>query len=115
MLGILKLVILGTCLFGFVGSASAQNQSAAPVGSWRGSVVTFDLASDGKFSYKDAGTAQLTGNWKWRPTTPDEGVVELNSSAAGSPKALRFAITWMNKDTLRFCDLNDHCDTLSRQ
>src|SRR5207302_5618378 len=49
----LKLVILGTCLLGFVESASAQEKAAAPVGSWRGSVVTFDLGSDGKFSYKD--------------------------------------------------------------
>ena len=115
MRGILKLVIVGTSLFGLVEAANAQDRAAAPVGSWRGSVVTFDLASDGKFSYKDGGAAQLTGNWQWRPTTPNEGVVELNSSAAGSPKALRFTITWMNKNTLRFCDINDHCDTLSRQ
>jgi hypothetical protein len=115
MLGILKPVILGTCLFGLVASADGQVRAAVPVGSWRGSVTTFDLSSDGRFSYKDAGTAQLTGKWQWRPTTSDEGVVELNSSAAGSPKALRFAITWMNKDTLRFCDVNDHCDTLTRQ
>jgi hypothetical protein len=78
-------------------------------------VVTFELGSDERFSYKDAGTAEFTGKWQWRPTTPDEGVIELTSSAPGSPKTLRFAITWMNKDTLRFCDSNDHCDTLSRQ
>jgi hypothetical protein len=64
MLGILKLVILGTCLFGFVESAKSQDKAAAPVGSWRGSVVTFDLASDGRFSYKDAETTNLTGGWK---------------------------------------------------
>ena len=69
MLGILKLVILGTCLIGFVESASAQDKAAAPVGSWRGSVVPFDLASDGQFSYKDAETAKLTGSWQWLPTT----------------------------------------------
>ena len=45
MLGILKLVILGTCLFGLAGSANAQDKAAAPVGSWRGSVVTVDLGS----------------------------------------------------------------------
>jgi len=69
MLGILKLVILGTCLFGFVESANSQDKATAPVGSWRGSVVTFDLGSDGRFSYKDAETAKLTGSWKWLPTT----------------------------------------------
>jgi hypothetical protein len=114
MLGILKLVILGTCLFALSGSASAQDQSAAPVGSWRGSVVTFDLGSDGKFSYKDAETAKLTGSWQWLATTKVGGVLELTSSAPSSSK-LRFPITWMNKDTLRFCDANDHCDTLSRE
>ena len=115
MLGILKLVILETCLFGFVESANSQDKAAAPVGSWRGSVVTFDLGSDGRFSYKDAETAKLTGGWKWLPTTLIGGVLELASSAPGSPKTLRFPITWMNKNTLRFCDANDHCDTLSRQ
>ena len=119
MLGIFKLVILGICLFGLAGSASAQtsaqDRAAAPVGSWRGSVVTFDLASDGKFSYKDPEIAKLTGSWKWLPTTHIGGVLELTSSASASPKALRFPITWMNKNTLQFCDANDHCDTLSRQ
>ena len=115
MLGILKLVILGTCLFGFVELASAQDKAAAPVGSWRGSVVTFDLGSDGKFSYKDAETAKLTGSWQWLPTTQIGGVLELTSSVPGSANKLRFPITWMNKNTLRFCDANDHCDTLSRQ
>ena len=115
MLGLLKLVILGTCLLGFVESASAQEKAAAPVGSWRGSVVTFDLGSDGKFSYKDAETAKLTGSWQWLPTTQFGGVLELTSSASGSPNKLRFPIAWMNKNTLRFCDANDHCDTLSRQ
>jgi len=114
MLGILKLVILGTCLFALSGSANAQAQSAAPIGSWRGSVVTVDLGSDGKFSYKDAETAKLAGSWQWLPTTKVGGVLELTSSAPGSSK-LRFPITWMNKDTLQFCDANDHCDTLSRQ
>jgi hypothetical protein len=111
MLGILKLVVLGTCLFGFVESASAEDKAAAPVGSWRGSVVTFDLGSDGKFSYKDAETAKLSGSWQWLPNTQIGGILELTSS----PNKLRFAITWMNKNTLRFCDANDHCDTLSRQ
>jgi hypothetical protein len=112
MLGILKLVILGTSLFGLVEAANAQGQSAAaPVGSWRGSVVTVDLGSDGKFSYKDPETAKLTGSWKWLPTTQTGGIVELTSSA----EKLRFPITWMNKNTLRFCDANEHCDTLSRQ
>jgi hypothetical protein len=119
MLGIFKLVILGICLFGLAGSASAQtsaqDRAAAPVGSWRGSVVTFDLASDGKFSYKDPEIAKLTGSWKWLPTTQLGGVLELTSSAPASPKTLRFPITWMNKNTLQFCDANDHCDTLSRQ
>ena len=119
MLGILKLVILGTCLFGLMESANAQAanaqaQSVAPVGSWRGSVVTFDLGSDGKFSYKDAEKAKLTGSWEWLPTTKAGGVLELTSSAPGSSK-LRFPITWMSKDLLQFCDANEHCDTLSRQ
>jgi hypothetical protein len=111
MLGILKPVIMGTSLFGLVASANAQGQAAAPVGSWRGSVVTVDLGSDGSFSYKDPETAKLTGSWKWVPTTQTGGVVELTSSA----KTLRFPITWMNKNMLRFCDVSDHCDTLSRQ
>jgi hypothetical protein len=115
MLRILKLVILSACLFGLVGSADAQDKAAAPVGSWRGSVVTFDLGSDGKFSYKDAATAKLTGSWQWLPTTQIGGVLELTSSAPGSPKSLRFPVTWMNKNTVRFCDADDHCDTLSRQ
>jgi hypothetical protein len=115
MLGILKLVILGACLFGFVGSADAQDAAAAPTGSWRGSVVTIDVGSDGKFSYKDAETAQLTGRWQWLPTTKTGGILELASSTPGSPKPLRFPVTWMNKNTVRFCDANDHCDTLSRQ
>ena len=58
MRGIFKLVIVGTSLFGLAGSASAQDQAAASVGSWRGSVVTFDLASDGKFSYKEPRDSQ---------------------------------------------------------
>ena len=115
MRGILKLVIVGTSLFGLVEAANAEDRAAAPVGSWRGSVVTFDLASDGKFSYKDPETAKLTGSWKWLPTTQVGGILELTSSASASPKALRFPITWMNKNTLRFCDANDHCDTVSRQ
>ena len=115
MLGILKLVILGTCLFALSGSANAQDQSAAPVGSWRGSVVTVDLGSDGKFSYTDAEKAKLTGSWQWLPTTKVGGVLELTSSPPGSAQKLRFPITWMNKDMLQFCDANDHCDTLSRQ
>jgi hypothetical protein len=114
MLGILKPIILGACLFGFVESANAQDKAAAPIGSWRGSVVTFDLGSDEKFSYKDAETTKLTGSWQWLPTTQTGGVLELTSSAAGSSK-LRYPIIWMNKNTLRFCDANDHCDTLSRQ
>jgi hypothetical protein len=114
MLGILKPVILGACVFGFVQSASAQDKAVAPVGSWKGSVVTVDLGSDGKFSYKDAETAQLGGKWQWLPKTRSGGILELTSSAPGAPKALRFPITWMNKDTLRFCDASNHCDTLSR-
>jgi hypothetical protein len=114
MRGILKLVIVGASLFGLVEAANAEDRAAAPVGSWRGSVVTFDLASDGKFSYKDPETAKLTGSWKWLPTTQIGGVLELTSSAPAS-QALRFPITWMNKNTLRFCDANDHCDTVSRQ
>jgi hypothetical protein len=115
MPGIVKLVMLVACLFGFVESANAQDKAAAPVGSWRGSVVSFDLGSDGKFSYKDAETAKLTGSWQWLPTTQIGGVLELTSSVPGSANKLRFPITWMNKNTLRFCDANDHCDTLSRQ
>ena len=68
-----------------------------------------------KFAYKDAETAKLTGSWQWLPTTQIGGVLELTSSVPGSANKLRFPITWMNKNTLRFCDANDHCDTLSRQ
>jgi hypothetical protein len=115
MLRMSTLILLGTYLFGLAQAADAPGRSAAPVGSWRGSVVTFDLGSDGRFSYKDPGTAQLAGSWQWLPTTEVAGVLVLTPSAPGSAKVLRFGMTWMNKKTLRFCDVDDHCDTLSRQ
>ena len=96
-------------------SVNAQGGSAAPVGSWRGSVVSFELSSDGSFSYKDPGAAELTGRWEWLPTTQAGGILVLTPLAPGSTNKLRFPITWMNKHTLRFCDANEHCDTLSRR
>ena len=35
----------------------AQGKAAPPIGSWKGSVVAFELGSDGRVSYKDPGVA----------------------------------------------------------
>jgi hypothetical protein len=59
----------GVC--GAVGGCAAhdaQGKAAAPIGSWKGSVVAFDLGSDGRVSYKDPGIAEFTGRWEWLPT-----------------------------------------------
>ena len=96
-------------------SINAQGKAAAPTGSWRGSEVTVDLGSDGRVSYKDPGIAEFTGKWEWLPTTQAGGILVLTSSAPGSASPLRFPITWLNRNELRFCDVNDHCDTLSRR
>ena len=96
-------------------SVNAPGKAAAPIGSWRGSVVTFDLGSDGRASYKDPGVAEFTGKWEWLPTTQSGGILVLTSSAPNSASSFRFPITWLNKNALRFCDANDHCDTVSRR
>lgn len=62
MLGAFKLVILGACLFGLARSARSEPSGGAR---WilerrRGHL---DLASDGKYSYKDPDTAKLTDSW----------------------------------------------------
>ena len=95
------------------GSVSVQGKAPAPTGSWKGGQVTVDLGSDGRASYKSRGVADITGRWEWAPSTQDQGVVVLTSSTPGS--ANRFPITWLNKNELRFCDANGHCDTLSRR
>ena len=97
------------------GSVNAQDKAAAPIGSWKGSAVTFDLGSDGRASYKDPGVAEFTGRWEWLPTTTDEGNLVLTPSAPSSANPLQFPIIWLNKNALRFCDANAHCDTLSRR
>ena len=103
---------LGGCA---ANSVDIQGKAAAPIGFWRGSVVTFDLGSDGRASYKDPGVAEFTGRWEWLPTTQAGGILVLTSSAPGSANRLQLPITWLNKNALRFCDANDHCDTLSRR
>jgi len=97
------------------GSVNAQGKALAPIGSWKGSAVTFDLGSDGRASYKDPGVAELTGRWEWLPTTQAGGILVITSSAPGAASRLQFPITWLNKNALQFCDANDHCDTLSRR
>ena len=108
-------VVCGTLGGCGAGSVNAQGKALAPIGSWRGSVVTIDVRSDGRVSYKDPGEAELAGRWEWLPTTEAGGVLVLTSSAPGSANRLQLPITWLNKNALRFCDANDHCDTLSRR
>ena len=93
----------------------AQGKAAAPIGSWKGSVVAFDLGSDGRVSYKDPGIPEFTGRWEWLPTTQAEGTLVLTPSAPSSANPLQFPIRWSSKNALRFCDANGHCDTLSRR
>ena len=38
----------------------AQGKAAPPIESWKGSVVAFELGSDGRVSYKDPGVAEFT-------------------------------------------------------
>jgi len=57
---------LGGCA---ANSVDVQGKAAAPIGFWRGGVVTFDLGSDGRASYKDPRVAEFTGRWEWLPTT----------------------------------------------
>ena len=106
----------GVC--GAVGGCAAhdaQSKAAVPTGSWKGSVVAFDLGSDGRVSYNDPGIAEFTGRWEWLPTTQAEGTLVLAPSAPGSANPLQFPIRWLSKNALRFCDANGHCDTLSRR
>jgi hypothetical protein len=94
---------------------NAQSKAAAPIESWKGTVVAFDLGSDGRVSYKDPGVAEFTGRWGWLPTTQDEGNLVLTPSAPSSANPLQFPIIWLNKNALRLCHANGHCDTLSRR
>jgi len=106
----------GVC--GVVGGCvahDAQGKAVAPIGSWKGSVVAFDLGSDGRVSYKDPGIAEFAGRWEWLPTTQAEGTLVLTPSAPSSANPLQFPIGWLSKNALRFCDANGHCDTLSRR
>ena len=70
----------------------AQGEAAAPIGSWKGSVVAFDLGSDGRVSYKDPGIAEFTGRWEWLPATQAEAALVLTPSAPSSANPLRSAI-----------------------
>lgn len=101
--------VLGGCAAGAV-----SGKAAAPIGSWKGSLVTFNLGSGGRAFYGEPGVTEFRGRWEWLPATQADGVVVLTSSAPNSADRLRFSITWLNKNELRFCDANDHCDTLSR-
>jgi len=96
-------------------SVNAQGKAVAPIGSWKGTVVAFDLGSDGRASYKDLGVAEFTGRWEWLPTTQDAGNLVLTPPAPSSANPLQFPIIWLNKNALRFCDAKGHCDTLSRR
>jgi hypothetical protein len=94
---------------------NAQSKATAPIESWKGTVVAFDLGSDGRVSYKDPGVAEFTGRWGWLPTTQDEGNLVLTPSAPRSANPLQSPIIWLNKNALRLCDANGDCDTLSRR
>src|SRR5262252_8218746 len=65
------------------GSVNAQDKAAAPIGSWKGSAITFDLGSDGRVSFKDPGVAEFTGRWEWLPTTQTGGVLTLRHLRSG--------------------------------
>jgi hypothetical protein len=94
---------------------NAQSKATAPIESWKGTVVAFDLGSDGRVSYKDPGVAEFTGRWGWLPTTQDEGNLVLTPSAPRSANPLQSPIISLNKNALRLCDANGDCDTLSRR
>jgi hypothetical protein len=74
-----RLVVCGAV--GGCTAHNAQGKAAAPIGSWLGTVVAFDLGSDGHVSYKDPGVAEFTGRWEWLPTTQDAGNLVLTPSA----------------------------------
>ena len=93
----------------------AQGKAAPPIESWKGSVVAFELGSDGRVSYKDPGVAEFAGRWEWLPTTQAAGTLVLTRPAPSSANLLQFPIVWLNKNALRSCDANGHCDTLSRR
>ena len=93
----------------------AQGKAAPPIESWKGSVVAFELGSDGRVSYKDPGVAEFAGRWEWLPTTQAAGTLVLTRPAPSSANLLQFPIVCLNKNALRSCDANGHCDTLSRR
>src|SRR6516162_11717655 len=105
----MKGIVVGGCA-----AHDAQSKAAVPTGSWKGSVVAFDLGSDGRVSYKDPGIAEFTGRWEWLPTTQAEGTLVLAPSAPGSANPLQFPIRWLNKNALRFCDANGRRDNVSQ-
>ena len=118
----MKLIVvsgrLAAVVCGAVGGCAtpnAQSKATAPIESWKGTVVAFDLGSDGRVSYKDPGVAEFTGRWGWLPTTQDEGNLVLTPSAPRSANPLQSPIIWLNKNALRLCDANGDCDTLSRR
>jgi hypothetical protein len=97
------------------GSAGAQGKADAPIGSWKGTVVIFDIRSDGNASYKDPGVAEFTGRWEWLPTKQDQGTLVLTPSAPSPANPQQFSMIWLNRNAVKFCDANGHCDTLSRR
>ena len=65
MKGIVVSGWLAASVCGAVGGCAvhdAQSKAAAPIGSWKGSVVAFDLGSDGRVSSKDPGIAEFTAD-----------------------------------------------------
>jgi hypothetical protein len=111
--GWLMAVVCGA--LGGCGAGGVQDKAAAPIGSWKGTLATFDVRSDGQVSYKDPGVAEFTGRWEWLPSNKDQGTLVLTPSAASSAKPLQLPMIWLNKNALKFCDANSHCDTLSRR
>jgi len=85
MKGIVSSGWLAAAVCGAVGGCASdwvnmQAKAAAPIGSWRGSVVSVDLGSDGRVAIKDPGLAECTGKWEWLPTTEAGGILVLTSS-----------------------------------
>src|SRR5215472_16026316 len=118
----MKLIVVGGWLAAVVCGAvggcatpNARSKAAAPIESWKGTVVAFELGSDRRVSYKDPGVAEFTGRWGCLLTTQDEGNRALTPSAPSSAHPLQFPIIWLNKNAPRLCDANGHCDTLSRR
>jgi hypothetical protein len=97
------------------GAGSTQDKAVAPIGSWKGTLATFDVRSDGQVSFKEPGVGELNGRWEWLPSNKDQGTLVLRPSGPSSANPLQFPMIWLNRNAVKFCDATGHCDTLSRR